>query len=64
MAHVLTGLIVGIVFGGAIVAFTYLNAPEPLAAADLVSRGVNEIVFPVGCSLVLFSATAVGKRVA
>lgn len=64
MAHVLTGLIVGIVFGGAIVAFTYLNAPEPLAAVDLVSRGVNEIVFPVGCSLVLFSATAMGKRVA
>jgi hypothetical protein len=64
IAHVVTGLIIGIVFGGAIVAFTYLNAPEPLAAADLVSRGVNEIVFPVGCSLVLFSATAVGKRVA
>ena len=64
LAHMVTGLTVGIVFGGAIVAFTYLNAPEPLAAADLVSRSVNEIVFPVGCSLVLFSATAVGKRVA
>jgi hypothetical protein len=64
IAHVVSGLIVGIVFGGAIVAFTYLNAPEPLAAADLVSRGVNEIVFPVGCSLVLFSATAVVERVA
>ena len=49
---------------GAIVTFTNLNAPEPLSAADLISRGVNEIVFPVGCSLVLFSATAVGKRVA
>jgi len=64
IAHVVSGLIVGIVFGGAIVAFTYLNAPEPLATADLVSRGVNEIVFPVGCSLVLFSATAVVERVA
>src|SRR5215208_2089217 len=64
MAHAVTGLIVGIVFGGAIVAFTYLYAPEPLSTADLISRGVNEIVFPVGCSLVLFSATAVGKRVA
>ena len=64
IAHVVSGLIVGIVFGGAIVAFTHLNAPEPLAAADLVSRGVNEIVFPVGCSLVLFSATAVVERVA
>jgi hypothetical protein len=64
IAHVVSGLIVGIVFGGAIVAFTYLSAPEPLATADLVSRGVNEIVFPVGCSLVLFSATAVVERVA
>jgi hypothetical protein len=64
MAHVLTGLIIGIVFGGAIVGFTYLYAPEPLSTADLVSRGVNELVFPVGCSLVLFSATAVGERVA
>ena len=64
IAHAVSGLIVGIVFGGAIVAFTYLSAPEPLAAADLVSRGVNEIVFPVGCSLVLFSATAVVERVA
>ena len=64
MAHAVTGLIVGIVFGGAIVAFTYLYAPEPLSTADLISRGVNEILFPVGCSVVLFSATAVGKRVA
>jgi hypothetical protein len=64
IAHVATGLIIGIVFGGAIVAFTYWKAPEPLAGAELVSRCVNEILFPVGCSLVLFSATAVGKRVA
>ena len=63
LAHAAVGLAVGILFGGAIVSFTYWAAPEPLAAADLFSRGVNEILFPVGCSLVLYSATALGERV-
>src|SRR5919107_2299474 len=63
LAHVAVGLAVGILFGGAIVCFTYWTAPEPLAAADLFSRSANEILFPVGCSLVLYSATALGERV-
>jgi hypothetical protein len=50
-------------FGSTMVALAYWTAPEPLATQALVSRGVNEILFPVGCALVLFSATAVGKRV-
>src|SRR5918993_29095 len=56
-------LAVGILFGGAVVSFTYWTAPEPLTTADLFSRGANEILFPVGCSLVLYSATALGERV-
>ena len=63
LAHLAVGLAVGILFGGAIVSFTYWTTPEPLAAADLFSRGANEILFPVGCSLVLYSATALGERV-
>jgi hypothetical protein len=63
LAHAVVGLAVGILFGGAIVSFTYWTAPEPLAAADLFSRSANEILFPVGCSLVLYSATALGERV-
>ena len=62
MVHIAVGLVVGILFGGTIVALTYWTAPEPLATADLVSRGANEILFPVGCSLVLFAATAMGER--
>ena len=61
-AHAAMGLAIGVVFGGAILAIALVSAPEPPATADLVSRGVNEILFPVGCSLVLFSATALGKR--
>jgi len=63
LAHAAVGLAVGILFGGATVSFTYWTAPEPLAASDLVSRSINEILFPVGCSLVIYSATAFGKRV-
>ena len=62
-AHVATGLLVGLVFGGTIIALTYQMAPEPPATAALVSRGANEILFPVGCSLVLFAATAMGQQV-
>ena len=61
-AHLATGLLVGLVFGGTIVALTYQMSPEPPVTATLVSRGANEILFPVGCSLVLFAATAIGKR--
>ena len=62
-AHVATGLLLGLVFGGTIVALTYQMSPEPLATTALVSRGANEILFPVGCSLVLFAATAMGQQV-
>jgi hypothetical protein len=62
-AHVATGLLVGLVFGGTIIALTYQMSPEPPATAALVSRGANEILFPVGCSLVLFAATAMGQQV-
>ena len=62
LAHAAAGLAVGIVFGGAIVSFTYWASPEPLAATALFSIGMNEVLFPVGCSLVLFAATAMGKR--
>jgi hypothetical protein len=63
LAHAAVGLGVGVLFGGAIVSFTYWTAAEPLGAAELFSRGANEILFPVGCSLVLYSATALGERV-
>ena len=62
LAHALAGLAVGIVFGGAILALTLGAVPVPVPVADLVSRGLNELLFPVGCALVLFSAGALGDR--
>jgi hypothetical protein len=61
-AHVAAGLAMGLIFGGAILGIAHVSAPEPLTTADLVSRGVNEVLFPVGCALVLYSATALGKK--
>jgi hypothetical protein len=63
LAHAAAGLAVGILFGSAIVSFMYWTAPEPLTTAELFSRSINEVLFPVGCSLVLYTATALGKRV-
>jgi hypothetical protein len=60
-AHVAVGLLVGLVFGGTIVALTMGSTPPP-TAADALSLGVNEVIFPIGCSLVLFSAGALGER--
>ena len=57
------GLVVGLVFGGLILLLLLGSSPQP-PAADLVSRGMNEVLFPVGCSLALFSAGALGERVA
>jgi hypothetical protein len=60
-AHITVGLLVGLVFGGTIVALTMGSTPPP-PAADALTVGVNEVIFPIGCSLVLFSAGALGKR--
>ncbi len=61
VAHAAVGLAVGLVFGGTTLTLTLLSTPQ-LAAADILSLGVNELLFPVGCSMVLFSAGALGKR--
>lgn len=64
VAHGAVGLIVGTIFGGAILGLQYGSAPASLSAAALLPGAVNEIVFPVGCSLVLFSSKVVGERMA
>lgn len=54
------GLLAGVVFGGLVLylAFGHMEHPEP---AKVVSRAINEVLFPVGCAIVLWSATAIGK---
>ena len=57
IAYVGTGLGVGVVFGG-----ITLFLMSPLATTTLVVRGLNEVLFPVGCSLVVYSAKALEAR--
>lgn len=60
--HALTGLVVGVFFGGLTIFLVVKQSANPLPTVGLVSRAVNEIIFPVGCSLVLYAAQRVGER--
>lgn len=51
------GLATGAIFGGWVLALLY-----PLALPVMIARGVNEVLFPVGCALVIHAADAIGKR--
>jgi hypothetical protein len=62
-AHAAVGLLVGLVFGGMQIALAAGVTPPP-ATADLFVKSVNEVLFPVGCSLVLFSAGVLGEKAA
>lgn len=59
-AHVGVGLALGVVFGAVVL---WLSARGGAGTAALVSKGVNEVLFPLGCSVVLYIANALGKRV-
>jgi hypothetical protein len=50
--HAAAGLCVGLLFGGGILALT--AAGQPLTPVVLVGWLVNEMLFPVGCALILF----------
>ena len=63
VAHMAVGFVVGTVFGGTVIALLAASGPE-VSATILLSRGVTEVLFPVGCSLVLFSAEALGTSMA
>lgn len=61
-AHVATGLAAGLVFGGIILWVLVCTTQPPLGTGALLSRGVNEVLFPAGCALVIFATTYVGRH--
>jgi hypothetical protein len=61
VTYMLIGLAVGMFFGSGILAITYHAAAQPIHTPQLISMGINELLFPFGCSLVLFTAGVVGK---
>jgi hypothetical protein len=64
LGHAGAGLLTGIIFGGALLAITVQSAPAPLSTPSLLARGVNELLFPIGCALVVFIAEVLGRHVA
>jgi hypothetical protein len=56
LGHLAVGLMTGVVFGGVFLAVIVHSAPTPLSAPSLLAKGVNELLFPVGCALVVFIA--------
>jgi hypothetical protein len=56
LGHLAVGLLTGVVFGGVFLAVMVQSAPTPLSTPALLAKGVNELLFPVGCALVVFIA--------
>jgi len=60
-AHSAAGLAAGILFGVPVLVLTAAALPGQPAAAH-AARAVNELLFPVGCALVLYASDTLGKR--
>jgi hypothetical protein len=56
LGHLAVGLMIGVVFGGMFLTVVVQSAPTPLATPALLAKGLNELLFPVGCALVVFIA--------
>jgi len=61
-AYVRTGLLIGATFGALLLAIMHAHAPDGLPVPVLVARGVNELLFPVGCACVLWSTALLARR--
>jgi uncharacterized protein DUF5317 len=64
LGHAGAGLATGIIFGGAFLTIVIQSAPTPLSTSSLLARGVNELLFPIGCALVVFIAEVLGRHAA
>lgn len=58
----LAGLVAGVVFGCPVFVVGVLAAPDPLPAAELVTRMVAELASPIACGVVLYATEAFSKR--
>lgn len=62
LPYLTAGLGVGIVFGGTILGAMDWYSPKGLGGPALLSRAVNEFLFPMGCSVILFAAENLSKK--
>lgn len=61
LAHASAGLVVGIIFGAVLIGVMAWGAVSPMSVGAMISRALNEIINPVGCSLTLYSAEILGR---
>jgi len=60
-AHLATGLAMGVLFGGMMLALHIQAAAQAPPLPALVSRATNEFLFPVGCAFVIYVSKAMKK---
>ncbi len=60
-AYLSAGLIVGNTFGAMILFALVQTANHPLTNAEYLAKAMNEIIFPIGCSLVIYASKSLGK---
>jgi hypothetical protein len=59
LAHIGAGLAAGLLFGVPILA---MSAGALEVTPPVIARSLNELAFPVGCSLVIYAAEILGQR--
>jgi hypothetical protein len=60
-AYLSAGLVVGNTFGSMILFAIIHTANHPLTSAEYFAKAINEIVFPIGCSFVIFASRSLGR---
>ncbi len=61
-AYARTGLVIGAIFGAALLfIMDRAAAPAGLPTPAIVARGVNELLFPVGCACVLWVTSVLAR---
>lgn len=58
----LAGLGAGLVSGLALVVTLYLQCDPRMPRPKVAAQSINEILFPMGCSLVLYASTVLGRQ--
>jgi|GEM_PF-1376872 len=54
LAHLGIGLFAGVIFGGVLLIYLLQAAGTSVSALQVIARGVNELIFPIGCALIMF----------
>lgn len=57
-----TGLAHGVLFGAALVGAAEALAPAARPTVAVVTQAVNELLFPIGCAVIIYAATGLGAK--